>query len=99
MVLSRKKGPKLLHEIIQKISNRVYAISGDYLYPFFQIGEVALHSSGKTKFKGGGPGLGLGIVKGIVEAHGGRIRVESPRHDEKACPGSKFHVLLPVTKK
>ena len=66
---------------------------------FFQIGEVALHSSGKTKFKGGGPGLGLGIVKGIGEAHGGQIRVESRGYNEETCPGSKFHVLLPVRKK
>lgn len=63
---------------------------------FYQTGEIALHSSGKTKFKGGGPGLGLTIAKGIVEAHGGRIWVESPGHDEEKCPGSKFYVALPV---
>jgi signal transduction histidine kinase len=63
---------------------------------FFQTGEVKLHSSGKTTFKGGGSGLGLAIVKGIVEAHNGRIWVESQGHDEQTLPGSTFHLLLPV---
>ncbi|MBN1888756.1 MAG: GAF domain-containing protein [Thermoflexales bacterium] len=62
----------------------------------YQVEEVALHSSGKTKFKGGGPGLGLAIAKGIVEAHGGRIWVESPGYDEENCPGSTFYIVLPV---
>jgi signal transduction histidine kinase len=63
---------------------------------FGQLGNASLHSSGKTKFKGGGPGLGLPIAKGIIEAHRGAIWVESEGHDEKACPGSTFHVLLPI---
>lgn len=63
---------------------------------FERVGSVALHSSGKTKFKGGGPGLGLAIAKGVVEAHGGSLWVESPGYDETACPGSTFHVLLPL---
>lgn len=63
---------------------------------FGQLGRVDLHSSGKTKFKGGGPGLGLPIARGILETHGGSIWVESPGHDEKACPGSTFHILIPA---
>lgn len=65
---------------------------------FHQTGEVLLHSSGKTKFKGGGPGLGLAIARGIVLAHGGTIKVESPGHDEVKFPGSKFIVSLPAPK-
>ena len=64
---------------------------------FFQTGEVLLHSSGKTKFKGGGPGLGLAIAKGIIEAHHGRMWVESPGYDETMNPGSTFYVQLPLS--
>jgi signal transduction histidine kinase len=61
---------------------------------FYQTGQVALHSTGKTKFKGGGPGLGLTIARGIVQAQGGRLWVESQGYDEGTCPGSQFHVVL-----
>ena len=63
---------------------------------FYQVGEVALHSSGKTTFKGGGPGLGLALVRGVARAHGGKVWVESSGHDETLYPGSTFHFQLPV---
>jgi len=65
---------------------------------FHQTGEVLLHSSGKTKFKGGGPGLGLAIARGIVQAHGGKIWVESKGYNEEELPGSKFIVSFPLQK-
>ena len=44
-----------------------------------------------TKADNGGSGLGMMIIKTIVEAHSGRIRL-------KSWPGSgtKVHVMLPV---
>jgi signal transduction histidine kinase len=63
---------------------------------FYQTGEVLLHSSGKTKFKGGGPGLGLAVARGIVNAHHGRIWLESPGHDEEKNPGTTVFVRLPI---
>jgi signal transduction histidine kinase len=63
---------------------------------FYQTGAVEVHSSGETKFKGGGPGLGLAIARGIVQAHRGRIWAESECQDEGSCPGSTFHILLPI---
>jgi len=62
----------------------------------YQLGEVELHSSGRTTFKGGGPGLGLAIAAGIVKAHGGKIWAESPGYDEKKLPGSTFFIRLPM---
>jgi len=63
---------------------------------FYQVGDVAIHSSGKTKFKGGGPGLGLAIVKGVARAHNGKVWVESLGHDEVNFRGSTFYLHLPI---
>lgn len=62
---------------------------------FFQIGEVDLHSSSKVEFRGGGPGLGLAIVRGIVIAHGGLVWAQSRECDDTKLPGSTFHVVMP----
>ena len=92
---------RLLEDFIEIaiIDNGIGIDPGDQVKIFTKlqpIGEVAFHSSGKLKFKGGGPGLGLPITKGIIEAHGGRIWVESDGYDEETCPGSTFHILLPI---
>jgi signal transduction histidine kinase len=63
---------------------------------FYMVNNAAYHSSSKTAFGGGGMGLGLPIAKGIIEAHGGRIWVESRGRDLTNLPGSTFYVLLPL---
>jgi signal transduction histidine kinase len=93
-------GRKLPGFIEITVADTGIGIDSEYLSlifeKFIRLGASALHSSGKTKYKGGGPGLGLHIAKGIIENHGGTIWVESLGYDELTCPGSTFHILIPI---
>jgi signal transduction histidine kinase len=64
----------------------------------YQTGDPALHSSGKIKFKGGGPGLGLAIARGILNELHGLVWAESRGYDEVNFPGSTFWIVLPITR-
>ena len=49
-------------------------------------------ASGRSRHTGGGFGLGLSIVKAIVDAHGGDVRVTSA-----VGVGTTFEISLPLS--
>jgi signal transduction histidine kinase len=59
---------------------------------FHEIGDISRHSTSKSEFGGKGVGLGLTLVKGIIEIHKGLIWVDSRGADQ----GSRFLTLLPM---
>ena len=63
---------------------------------FYEVRELEHHSTSKTDFMGSGAGLGLPIARGVAEAHGGALLVESEAYEPERCPGSSFHLILPV---
>jgi signal transduction histidine kinase len=56
---------------------------GNIFMPFYELKDLMQHTTGTI-------GIGLSIVKGIIEAHGGVIRAEG-----KVGKGTTFHIVLP----
>ncbi len=59
--------------------------------PFYEVQDVMHHSTSQTEFMGGGIGVGLSIVKEIVEANKGEVAVSS-----KPGKGSTFTIIMPA---
>jgi len=64
---------------------------------FYGSGPIEEHTSSRTSFKGKGVGLGLTIVQGIVELHGGEVWIDKEHvGGSRDYSGTAFHVRLPV---
>ncbi len=87
------------HEVCLEVRDTGIGVPKDQHETIFEIfhalGSVDHHSTSKSAFQGGGLGLGLPMVKGVIEAHGGRIWVESPALDNDFMPGSTFTICFP----
>jgi signal transduction histidine kinase len=59
---------------------------------FYEIQEVVNHKTSKDEFMGGGLGIGLSMVKEIINTMNGDIElISEPRQ------GSLFKIILPIT--
>ncbi len=61
--------------------------------PFYEVQDVMHHSSSQTEFMGGGIGVGLSLVKEIIQAANGDVFVQS-----KPGIGSVFTIVMPYEK-
>ena len=59
---------------------------------FHEVGDISGHSSSRASFGGKGVGLGLTLVKGVIETHEGLVWAESAGPQQGSC----FHALLPL---
>ncbi|MBK8026445.1 MAG: HAMP domain-containing histidine kinase [Chloroflexi bacterium] len=91
-------GPDCIHVVILDTGVGIASENLELIFhKFYRAYDPSRHSTGAYKFMGAGPGLGLTIARGIILGHGGSIWAESPGHDMNAYPGSRFHVMLPMT--
>jgi signal transduction histidine kinase len=80
---------KLGNEVEVSISDTGIGIAPELLPNLFEIFSQARPASGRSQ---GGLGIGLSLVKGLVEQHGGTVEV----HSGGPGKGSTFRVRLPL---
>ncbi len=80
-VLIRTKYEQNKNQVFISVIDTGIGIPHDKIHyifePFYEVQNELHHFTSKTEFMGGGIGVGLPMVKEIVEAHNGEIIVES----------------------
>ena len=64
---------------------------GHIFEKFYEVQNSDYHSSSKRGFLGGSTGIGLSLIKGIVDAHNGYVKIDST-----VGKGTTVSVYLPV---
>lgn len=62
---------------------------------FYEVGDITSHHTSQNGFGGKGVGLGLTLVRGMIEAHSGMVWVESAG-TSNGGQGSSFQLVLPL---
>ena len=79
-------------EAVVTVQDNGIGIAAEFLPTLFEMFSQVDRSLERAQ---GGLGIGLALVKGLTEAHGGRVEV----HSEGAGHGCTFVVRLPVTQR
>ncbi|MDO9565737.1 MAG: ATP-binding protein [Candidatus Desulfaltia sp.] len=82
---------RMKNDIEFSIKDEGPGIEAEYHESIFKKFYQVPQRNGTVNIQKGSSGIGLAICKGLVEAHGGKIRVES-----KTGSGSKFIFTLPL---
>ncbi|MFN6572087.1 PAS domain S-box protein [Dendronalium sp. ChiSLP03b] len=91
-----QRGPQVPQSLIPNYAQIQISDTGKGIHPDFlpHVFEYFRQEDGATTRKFGGLGLGLAIVRHLVELHGGTVRAESPGEGQ----GATFTVKLPLLK-
>jgi two-component system OmpR family sensor kinase/two-component system sensor histidine kinase BaeS len=90
---SQKSHPSEVLVSVTDTGSGIPAVDLPYIFDrFYRADKSRTRSSGGT-------GLGLAIVKHIVEAHGGKVSVESPvlGDDQSPFPGTRISFTIPTS--